>query len=309
MKLTIFGGTGFVGNYLVEEALKKGHELTLLVRPGSEKKLVSRNVNLVSGHIDDELSLAKALENADAVIYNIGIIREFPQKGISYQKLHLEGVEKVIKAMQALKKRRFILMSANGVKPDGTGYQRSKFAAEELVKSSGLDWTIFRPSLIFGDPGTAPMEFCSTLRDQMILPPIPAPLFYSGIFPSKKSEIVMSPIHVKDVAKIFIAALSDDRFIGKTYEIGGAEAIDWPELIQRIAKASGKKGKFALPVPAAPVKLIARYFKNLSAFPITADQIDMLLDGNVCDSSELFESLKMSPRPFDENELYYLRRK
>ena len=308
MKVTIFGGTGFVGNYLVQEALDMGHQVTLLVRPGSEKKLVSQKINLLFGDIQKEFSLAQALENADAVIYNIGIIREYPHKGISFQKLHLEAVEKVIKAMKALNKRRFILMSANGVKADGTGYQRSKYAAEAVVKASGLDWTIFRPSLIFGDPGSAPMEFCSMLRDQMILPPIPAPLFYSGLLPSKKSEIVLSPVHVKDIAKIFIAALSDERFIGKTHEIGGTEAIDWPELVNRIARASGKKGKLSLPVPAAPVKWIAAFFKNIAAFPITADQIQMLLEGNVCDSTALYQSLNMTPRPFNETELAYLKR-
>ena len=103
--------------------------------------------------------------------------------------------------------KRFILMSANGVCENGTGYQSTKFRAEEYLKDSGLDWTIFRPSLIFGD-SNGKQEFCKQLRDDMLSLPFPGPLFFDGLNIFNAGKFKMSPIHVKDVSQIFIKSLS-----------------------------------------------------------------------------------------------------
>ena len=93
-------------------------------------------------------------------------------------------------------------MSANGVKADGTPYQVTKYEAEEYLKASGLDWTIFRPSVIFGDPGER-MEFATQLASDIIRPPLPAPLFFDGVSPLNAGQFRLSPVHVEDVAQAF----------------------------------------------------------------------------------------------------------
>ena len=90
--------------------------------------------------------------NCSTVIYNIGIIRQFNSKDITFEKLHYEFAKMVIDRAVHYDIKHFILMSANGVKSEGTGYQTTKFRAEEYLKSSGLNYTIFRPSLVFGKP-------------------------------------------------------------------------------------------------------------------------------------------------------------
>ena len=185
MKVALFGGTGFVGSYIIDELLKNGHEPVVLVRDGSESKLNnSEKCKIISGDVNDVKSIKNTIEGSDAVIYCIGIIREFPRKGITFEKLHFQAAKECIDIAKSLGVKRFIMMSANGVKVDGTDYQKTKYLAEEYLKFSNVDWTIFRPSLIFGDPrgGDRP-EFCSQLKKAMLRLPFPAPNFHPGLKP------------------------------------------------------------------------------------------------------------------------------
>ncbi len=194
MKVALFGGTGFVGTHITEELINNHHDPVLLVRPGSENKVYlpdKCHVNI--GDITDFESIEQTINNTDAVIYNIGIIRQFPKKGVTFEELHFEGARHCMEAAERLGVKRFILMSANGVKYDGTGYQSTKFLAEQYLKNTELEWTIFRPSLIFGDP-KGKQEFCSQLRDNMLSLPLPAPLFFEGLIPWTAGQF-LSLIH------------------------------------------------------------------------------------------------------------------
>ena len=137
MKVALFGGTGFVGSYLVDALLAHGHTPRLLVRPGSESKVVQpERCEIVPGDIDDRDAIAACLQGADAAIYNIGLLREFPAQGVTWEKMHYQGAARVIDAAVEAGVKRFLLMSANGVKPDGTGYQSTKFRAEQHLAAS-----------------------------------------------------------------------------------------------------------------------------------------------------------------------------
>ena len=183
MKVSIFGGSGFVGDYILEELLDNNYKPYTLVRYGSEYKIKNKkDVKIITGDLDNPTAIEQTIMNTEAVIYNVGIIREFKSSGITFEKLHYTYFKKVVDTAKKLNVNRFILMSANGVKDDGTGYQKTKFKAEQYLKESGLKWTIFRPSLIFGD-STGKQEFCKQLKKDMISLPIPAPLFHSGILP------------------------------------------------------------------------------------------------------------------------------
>ena len=174
MQVAIFGGTGFVGNYFVRALLKAGHEPSLLVRKGSENKVAeASSCRVTSGDIGSVQAIEATLEGCDAVIYNIGLLREFPRKGITFEEAHYAGAQRVMDAAKKLGVSRFILMSANGVKRPGTAYQETKLRAEEALKESGLDWTVFRPSIIFGDSGGT-QEFTHQLYSEMVKPPTPA---------------------------------------------------------------------------------------------------------------------------------------
>lgn len=304
MKVALFGGTGFVGNYIVDELLNAGHEPHILVRPQNASKLIqSEKCITYSGHIENEVVIMEMMKNSDAIIYNIGLIRQFPKKGITFEKLHFEGVKRTIKLAESAKIKRYILMSANGVKMDGTPYQTTKYIAEQFLKNSTLDWTIFRPSLIFGDPrGT--IEFCSQLKKDMLGLPIPAPLFFNGLIPKNAGSFSFNPVHVTDVAKCFVRALEKESAIGKTYSVGGEMTVTWKELIKTITSSNGKN-KWSIPAPVFPIKMFAKLLDRFSWFPITADQLTMLMEGNTC-SSNVFEEFDVKPLEFSGESLQYL---
>ena len=305
MRVAIYGGTGFVGSYLLDALIAAGHEPAVLVRPGSENKVRHlERCRVVPGSIGDPEAVGEVLTGCDAAIYNIGILREVPSEGVTFNALQYEGAKLAVESAMDRGVGRFVLMSANGVKAHGTPYQETKYLAERFLAQSELEYTIFRPSVVFGDP-RGRMEFCTQLRDDMILPPIPAPNFFRGSSPAT-GGFSMSPVHVRDVAESFVRALEEKDTIGETYPLCGPEALAWPEIIRRIAAAAGRK-KAIVPVPAGMVRFAASLLDRFQSFPITRDQLDMLLEGNTGDSSGVFGTLKIQPTRFDVQSLAYLK--
>jgi len=306
MKVSVFGGSGFVGEYIIEELLNNNFIPYVLLRYGSKNKIKRyRECKIITGSIDNDTAIEQTMMNAEVVIYNIGIIREFKSKGISFEKLHFHGLKRCVEQAKKLNIKRFILMSANGVKKNGTGYQMTKYKAEEYLKKSGLDWTIFQPSLIFGD-SKGKQEFCKQLKIDMLSLPFPAPLFHNGILPFNAGMFKMSPIHVSDVAKSFVKSLNEKSSIGKTFSLGGNN-LTWKEIIKSIAIASGKEDKMFIPAPIIPIKVLASIFDRFDWFPISREQLTTLLEGNTCNSIEAFKLFGISnPIEFNLESLNYL---
>ena len=204
MRIAIFGGSGFVGSYIIDEMLARDIHPVILVRPNSKHKLLrSEDCTLVYGDIHDDAAIEKTLTGADGAIFNIGILREFPARGITFEKLQFEAAKRSMNAAVRQGAERFLLMSANGVRSDGTDYQKTKYMAEQYLATTTLDWTVFQPSVIFGNP-RGQMEFASQLYHDIIRPPLPAPLFYRGLFPFDAGNFELAPVHVMDVAKTFL---------------------------------------------------------------------------------------------------------
>ena len=304
MRVALFGGTGFVGSYLVDALIDAGMHPVVLVRSGHESRVSHPDeCSLVTGDVTDPEAITSTLSDCDAAIYNIGILREFPSKGITYTSLQLDAARQIVDAAKEAGVGRFLLMSANGVKADGTPYQVTKYEAEQYLKASGLDWTIFRPSVIFGDPGER-MEFATQLANDIIRSPLPAPLFFDGVIPVNAGQFRLSPVHVEDVAQAFVRCLHSDKTTGKTYRLGGNDALTWKQILTIIADATGKK-KIMLPVPACGVRLAAGALDRFEVFPITRDQISMLMEGNTCPPDDL-KSLDITPQRFTSESLAYL---
>jgi NADH dehydrogenase len=254
--------------------------------------------------LSDNTALHRLLEDTDAVIYNIGILREFPAQGISFTELQLNGVKRVAAIAQARGVRRFIHMSANGVEQSLTSYQRTKLAAEAHLQELDLDWTIFRPSVIFGDP-RGRFEFASMLKQQIIDPPLPIPLFHKGLLPHDAGGFALSPVHVEDVAAAFIGALDRAEALHKTYTLGGPQDLTWKQVMKILCEVSGRT-KPMLPVPAAAPGFAASLLDRFPWFPISRDQIRMLLAGNTCRGDAIFDLLGIEPKSFDPEHLAYL---
>jgi NADH dehydrogenase len=304
MRVALIGGTGFIGSYLVDALIAHGHEPSLLVRAGSEGKVRQvAECRLVTGDVSEEMRIDELLSPADAVIYNVGILREVPADGSTFDEMHYRGATRSMNAALRCGVSRFLLMSANGAAPSGTAYHQSKYRAEEALVASGLEYTIFRPSVVFGDP-RGREEIATRLCRQLIRPPLPAVWFHTGLLPSAES-VRLSPVHVADVADAFVAALDEPATRGRTLKLGGPEALSWKTLLARVARAVGKR-KLMLPMPIPVMLGVAAIFDRWPWFPVTQDQLAMLAAGNVVPGNALRQLIGRELNAFAAPSLDYL---
>ncbi len=285
VKVFVTGGTGFVGKEVMRQLVAAGHVPRALVREDSVNKLaVLENAEVHPGDVTDAASLAGALAGCDAVIHLVGIIREFPGRGVTFEKLHVEATRNMLAAAAEQGVTRFLHMSANGTRVQGTtGYHRTKWQAEELVRGSNLEWTILRPSLIFG-PGS---EFVRMLADMIRKLPV-VPVLGDG-------KYRMQPVAVEQVAASFVKALGKSETIGATYQLGGGESYSYDEILDLTARAMGKGQVTKIHQPLFMIKPMVRLLQGFEQFPITEDQLKMLIEGNVCDPGEWAKAFGLTP--------------
>jgi len=292
MKIFIAGATGFVGGHLIRELLRRGHQLVLLSHgaPAADQP----GISYVKGDVTDLESYLPAVKGCDAVINLVGIIREFPGKGITFERLHVEATACMVAAAQRSGVLRYLQMSALGTRLDAiSGYHRTKWRGEELVRASGLAWSIFRPSLIFG-PKDA---FVNMLAANLRLAPV-MPTMGDGSYR-------LQPIHADDVARCYAEALERPETAGQTYELCGVDRLSYRDLLDAIAEALGKGHPWKPALPLTIMKPIIKVLQGISAFPITSDQLQMLLEENICDGCWR-ETFRFEPIRFRDGIRAYL---
>ncbi len=296
---TVFvtGGTGFVGRAVVGALLADGHRVRCLVRPGSEGRLPRRDgVEPVAGDATTPVGLADAVRGADAVVHLVGIIREFPARGITFERLHTRATEHVVGAAREAGARRFLHMSSLGTGPAARSlYHRTKWAAEQAVRASGLEWTIFRPSVIFG-PGDG---FVSLIARLVRWFPV-VPVIGDG-------QNRFQPVAVADVAEGFARALERPATVGQTFEVGGPHAYTFDEIVDEVAAALGRRRVPKLHHPVGLMAPVVRVLEHVPLFPLTSDQLLMLSEGSTCDPGPFTRAFDVTPVPFEAGIREYLR--
>jgi len=261
MCVAVTGATGFVGRHVTAKLLADGCQVRALVA------------------------------GADVVIHLVGIIEERPKRGQTFERVHVEGTVNVLVAAKASGVRRWLHMSALGARPDAVSrYHQTKYAAEQLVRASGLDWTIFRPSLIHGPDG----EFMRMVKRfcRGLLPPF-MPYFGGGVFGTGGAG-KLQPVWVEDVASAFAAAVREARAIGQTYAVGGPDVMTWPQLYRICAEHLGGR-KRPVGIPA----WLARLMAGWPGVPFNRDQVIMSQEDNTCQIDRLREHLGVAPAPFE----------
>ncbi|HHT9112606.1 MAG TPA: complex I NDUFA9 subunit family protein [Candidatus Wunengus sp. YC65] len=302
MKIFLTGSTGFVGKRILRDLLENKYQVRCLARKGSEQKishyknpvLVKTGIDIVNGDITDAASLDGKLEGYDAVINLVGIIREFRGRGITFERLHYEGTANLVRAARSQRVMRFVQMSALGARPDGkTQYQQTKFRAEECVRTSGLDYTIFRPSIIFGPEDKFVNLFANMLRTQQFVPVV------------GNGRYQMQPVSVENVSMGFVKAIEQKNAIGKTFDVGGPERIEFNRIIDIIGEVICAP-PYKIHMPVFIMSTMAEMLDWVPSFPVTKDQITMLLEGNVCDERPFFRHFDVKPIGFKEGISKYL---
>ena len=267
MKIFVAGGTGFVGVHLIKELQKSGHTVRLLLH---SRKTLPGESEQVSGDVTRLESFTESTAGCDAIINLVGIIRETPSRDITFERMHVTATANMLAAATANGISRYLQMSALGTRPSAvSAYHQSKWRAEQLVRDSKLDWTIFRPSLIYG-PHDA---FVNMLAAQLRLAPV-MPVIGSGSYR-------LQPIHADDVARCFARALELPVTIGKTYELCGNDRLSYEDLLDMIADVLGKHRPMKPHLPLGLMKLLIPVLQKAPQFPITTDQLQMLLEESI----------------------------
>jgi uncharacterized protein YbjT (DUF2867 family) len=283
MKVFVTGSTGFVGNHVLHTLLDRGHQVRALVRPGSEYKLKQPDkVEVIAGEVTESADLIQGMKGCDAAIHLVGIIRAFPSQDITFERLHTEATANVVAAAKEAEVPRLLHMSALGAKEDGsTPYLRTKFAAEELVRQSGLNYTIFRPSLIFGRGGEAIKMFGDMVKKYVV------PIIGDG-------QYRFQPVSVTTVAQGFEKALEPETAKDQTLDVGGPDNVTFDEIMDTLARVMGKS-IVKIHMPVLPLRLATSALQHAPGYPLTIDQITMLLEGSTCDEKPFYELLGLEP--------------
>jgi NADH dehydrogenase len=293
VKVLVTGGTGFVGTHLVNTLLRRGHEVAVLARePARARNRYNRPVEIAAGDVLDPASFANLARGKDAIVHLVGIIHE--TKTQTFDRMHRVAAENAVAAAKAAGVRRLLHMSAMASFPDSPSlYGRTKAAGEAAVRASGLDWTVFRPSIIFG-PGDGFVSLLAPIVRRN-------PLFIPVIGPGRTRFL---PVSIYDVARVFADALGKPETIGKSFEVGGPHEYTLDEIYREIAAAVGKPRKRLVHFPVWWGRLMARGFELaarrgiLPAPPLTRDQLASLAVDNVADTAETDRVFGASTRSF-----------
>lgn len=302
MRVLVTGGTGFVGREILRELRDAGHGTFLLARkpdsPAARAIAREFSATIRAGDILNPDSLANACHDIDAVINLVGIISEIGKQ--TFENVHTRGTRHIVAAAQSGGVKRFIQMSALGARANAVArYHQTKWAAEEIVRGSGLDWTIFRPSIIYGAGDGFVNLFARLSRFSPVVP-----LIGGG-------RMKFQPIAFENVAKAFVKSLNEPRAIGQTFALCGQEVLTLAEIVDAILAATGRRRiKLTLPfgvarVQAAMLEFVCGRLLGQTP-PLNRDQLLMLQEDNVGDCARTAEVFELRQIRFSEGIASYL---
>jgi len=274
MKVLLTGGTGFVGAEIAKQLGQAGHPVRHLVRAGRPRRdEPASGSEFQQGDVTDAASLKGACDGIQTVIHLVGIISEAGRQ--TFEKVHTQGTKNLVAEAQRAGVRRFVQMGALGTRPNAASrYHQSKWAAEESVRGSGLDYTIFRPSLIYGPRDHFVNLFANIIKLSPIVPVVGNP------------KALFQPVAVEAVGAAFVRSLGETRARGETFDLCGPEKITLPAMIDQILEAMGRK-RLKLQVPRWVARCQAAFLEFVfplllrRAPPLNRDQLIMLEEDNV----------------------------
>lgn len=294
--ILVTGGTGFVGSHLMKRLASERIQTRCLVRKTSDtQKLKELGIEVAYGDVLDKESLKKAVEDVETVIHLVGIIVE--KKGATFEIIHTQGTRNLVDASKAAGVRRFIYISALGARENARSrYHKTKWEAERAVINSGMEYVIFRPSIMIGEGGEFITMLSKIVRRAPIIPIIDG-----------KSKV--QPIYVENTVDCIIKSLTDPKTTNRIFEIAGPDQITYKELFLILMEVLViDNPTFQIPITFMwPVAFILEGV--IEKPPITTQQLIMLQEDNICDIREMQDVFNLKLVPLKEALQTFLRPK
>lgn len=277
MRVHTTGGSGFLGRYVVEELLRRGHEVSGLARSRTAAdRLDQLGAEPVPGDLDDPASVDAAFHDSQAeALVNVASL------GFGHAPTIIAAAENA-----GLRRAVFVSTTAIFTKLNATS-KTHRTAAEDAIRASDLDWTIVRPTMIYGDPSDRNIARLLKALHRTSFLPLPG-----------KGDRLQQPVHAADVAHAIAAALEQPKAIGKAYDVAGPEPMMFRELIQQAGEAVGRQPRL-IPLPLAPLIAGARVYERLATKPrIKAEQLERLAEDKAFEITAAQRDLGYTPRAF-----------
>jgi NADH dehydrogenase len=298
--ILVTGASGYVGSHIVRRLHGAGKPVRAMIhdrrRAENEGRLRGLPIELVQGDVTRPETLRPAMQEVSAIVHTVAIAIE--KRDRTYESVNHQGTVHVVDAARAAGVSRFINLSQLGADPS-LPYRllESKGKAQAYVAESGLDWTAFRPSVIWGPED----EFANTFARLVPLSPIFFPIIGSG-------EARFEPVWVEDVVSCIAKALDDPKTIGQEYEIGGPEVLTLEDIERRTLNAIGAQRIF-MRVPLPLIRIAVALMQILlPSPPVTSGLLELLGVSNVTEANAIHQFVD-DPRPFtSENASEYMRR-
>ncbi len=288
MKIFITGITGFVGSHLAKRLAAQGHTIRGLARQVNQRGHLPENlsVELAPGDITARETLLAPVRGVDAVIHLVAI--PFERGGATYEAINARGTQNVVSAAQAVGVRRLIHLSALAADSQSPyGYLHSKGEGEDAVRASGLDWTVFRPSVLVGPED----EFANALARWLVITPLVFPLVGDG-------QARFQPLWVEDLVTCIVKALDDTTTIRQSYDLGGPEHLTYQEMVKQILSAL-HRSRLLLHVPVPLMRPVIKAMELVLPHPpATTSLLDLLKVDNTTALDSVERSFGFQPRPF-----------
>jgi uncharacterized protein YbjT (DUF2867 family) len=276
VKLLVTGGSGFTGLHFLHQAVAAGHEVLALARSTSAAESVRvAGASPVGGDLDDPASLDAAFSGGADCLVNIASLG-FGHAGTIVSAAEEAGIKRAV----------FVSTTAVTTKLPAPS-RRVRLGAEATIQGSALDWTVLRPTMIYGGPGDRNLwRLLQLLRRTPVMP-----------LPGGGGKL-QQPVHVQDLAAALLAAAQRPEVNGKTYDVAGPEPLSFRDLVLEAAAALGRRPRL-VPVPLQPAIMALRQYERLTARPrIKAEQLERLSEDKAFSIEPAREDLGYSPRSF-----------
>jgi uncharacterized protein YbjT (DUF2867 family) len=307
--VAVAGGTGFVGRAIVHELAARGHRVVVLSHrtpprggdaeaAGAGGAKAVRPVEVRPADVTRPESLAGALSGVDTLVIALAFRNspvEAPRRGRTFERVDAAGTEALVGAAQAAGGvRRLVYVSGAGAAPDAAKHWfRAKWRAEEAIRGSGIPYTVFRPSWIYGPGDRSLNRFLGFSRWLPFVPQI------------GNGRQIVAPVFVDDMGRLVADALETPAAVGATLEVGGPEALAMDEVIREALRIMGRR-RIILHAPVALMRALTAPLTLLPSPPLTPDAVDFVAQSAPVDTGLLAAKLPTPLMPLREGLATYL---